>query len=249
MLDFIFLYVYYIRKERDDMPSYARKHQLNNSLIYHVFNRSNRGTAIFKIEEDYQHFITLIIDYRLKFKVKIYHWVIMPNHYHLLLEIDQPEYISKLMAGLTRAYTHYYHKTYQSVGFLWQGRFKLQPIQKERYLFACGRYIERNPVRANIVLQAQDYPYSSARFYCSAVPDGITIEDPTFIEFGTEPIQRQIAYNEFLHNFNTEEEKAFANLENPQGDREFMRRLVKKDGRYLPRRRGRINEKIEKIVA
>lgn len=223
------------------MPSYARRHQLKHSLTYHVFNRSNARIPIFNKEDDYLHFIKLLIDYSNKFNLKIYHWVIMSNHYHLLLEMEEPEYISKFMAGLNRAYTHYFHKIYLSSGLLWQGRFKLQPVQKERYLLACGRYIERNPVKANIVPEAQDYLYSSARFYCCGKEDGITIEDPIFIQFGNALTQRQTAYKDFLHNFSDEEEKAFLNIEEPKGDKDFIRKLIKEHGHYMPRRRGRFS--------
>jgi putative transposase len=221
------------------MPSYPRKHQLTNSLVYHVFNRSNARVPIFNVEGDYYHFIKLLKDYSNRFNLKVYRWVIMSNHYHLLFEIEEPENISKLMAGLNRAYTHYYHKAYFTAGFLWQGRFKMQPVQKERYLIACGRYIERNPVRANIVLEAQDYQYSSAGFYCFGKSDGLTVEDPMFMQFGLEKVKRQAAYAEFLRNFDTEEERSFANLDTPQGDKSFIRKLVKEHGRYMPRRRGR----------
>lgn len=226
------------------MPSYARRHQLNNSLTYHAFSRSNSGNRIFSTEEDYQHFIELLIDYSSKFKIKMYHWVIMPNHYHLLFEIEVPEDISKLMAGLNRAYTHYYHKTYLTYGFLWQGRFKLQPVQKEKYLIACGRYIERNPIRAGIVQEAPDYPYSSAQFYCFGKLDNITSEDPVFIQFGIDTTQRQIAYKEFLRNFDNEEKKYFIDASNPCGDREFIKGLIKEHSRYMPRRMGRPLERI-----
>ena len=221
------------------MPSCARKHQLTNSLIYHVFNRSNARVAIFTVKEDYLHFMRLLAQYSRKFNLKIYHWVIMSNHYHLLLELDEPEAISRVISGLARAYTHYYHRTYLTCGALWQGRFKLQPVQKERYLLACGRYIERNPVRANIVTQAHEYPYSSAGFYYFGKQDGITVEDPTFTEFGIDITQRQIAYRKFLSNFDSEEENSFSNLENPQGDKEFIKRLIREGSRYVPRRRGR----------
>ena len=226
------------------MPSYPRKHQLSNSLVYHIFSRSNARTKIFNNEDDFRYFIKLIKEYSFKFNFKVYHWVVMPNHYHLLLELEDPCKISKFMAGLSRAYTHYHHKVYLTSGFLWQGRFKLQPVQKERYLIACGRYIERNPVVAGIVLRAQDYYYSSARFYCLGDKDGITMEDPTFVDFGNEIKLRQSAYTEFLRSFDDEAGKCFENLENPQGDKEFTRRLIKAHGRYLPRRRGRLTKRI-----
>jgi putative transposase len=170
----------------------------------------------------------------------------MPNHYHLLLEINEPELISQCMAGLNRSYTHHYHKTYSTAGFLWQGRFKLQPVQGEKYLLTCGRYIERNPVRAQMVLEASDYSYSSARFYCLGEQDGLTQESPAFIEFGQEVIQRHIAYRKFLQSFDEEEESSFTNMEYPQGNKEFVRRLIKEHGRYLPKTRGR---PIERIVS
>jgi len=226
------------------MPYYARKHQLTGSLIYHLINRGNRREPIFNRNEDYFHFIKLLKNYSARFNFKLYHWVLMPNHYHLLLEIPEPELISKCMAGLNRSYTHYYHKSYLTAGFLWQGRFKLQPIQKQNYLLACGRYIERNPVRAKMAQDADDYPYSSARFYCLGEGDGLTIEDPAFMEFGSVVIERRLAYRKFLSNFESEEESLFRNFEKPLGSREFVRRLINEGGRFVPKRKGRPVERI-----
>ena len=86
--------------------------------------------------------------------------------------------------------------------------------------------------------KAQCYPYSSAAFYCLGIPDVITVEDPTFIEFGLEINQRRKNYIEFLSKCASEEEVAFSNLEEPKGDKEFIRKLIKEDGRYMPKRRG-----------
>lgn len=221
------------------MPSYARKHQLNRSLLYHVFSRSNARLPIFNVRQDFEYFMALMRNYADAFSLKIYHWVIMTNHYHLLLEIPEPEQISKCMAGLARAYTHYYHKTYGTSGYLWQGRFKLQPIEKENYLIACGRYIERNPVRVNIVTAAEQYLYSSAAFYCTGKTDNITIESPYYSNFGPDVEQRREEYRRFLCSFNGEEEKYFQDFEHPQGSNEFKRRLIKENGRYIPRRKGK----------
>jgi len=160
------------------MPYLARTHQLNKSLLYHIFNRSNSRVEIFHDIEDYQYFIGLLVDYSENHKFSIYHWVLMPNHYHLLLEIDEPERISSVMAGLARSYVYYHHKKHQSSGHLWQGRFKSQAIQKEFYLLSCGRYIERNPVKASMVDIAERYPYSSAAYYVFGNDDGLTVEDP-----------------------------------------------------------------------
>ncbi len=221
------------------MPSYARKHQLQRSLVYHAFSRSNGRNSIFSESEDFEHFKTLLQGYSMKFDSRIYNWVIMPNHYHLVIEFEYPDLISRFMAGLHRAYTHYHHKRYSTVGFLWQGRFKLQPIQKDLYLKSCGRYVERNPVRAKIVAEACEYAHSSARFYCLGEKDGITQPSPCFEDFGKDAVEHQGAYKEFLRTFDSEEDEYFSNMEIPCGDKEFVRRLIKTGEHYLPRRQGR----------
>lgn len=222
------------------MPYLARTHQLGQSLLYHIFNRGNERREIFHNIEDYRYFINLLSDYSKEHSFCIYHWVLMSNHYHLLLEIAKPERISSIMSGLARSYVYHLHKRYQFSGHLWQGRFKSQPIQKELYLLACGRYIERNPVKANMVSFAENYPYSSAAYYVFGKQDGLTFEDPLFGDtFGAQLDQRRYKYKEFLKTFDAEEERLFENLESPQGSKEFLRRLIKDKGLFLPRRRGR----------
>lgn len=221
------------------MPTYARKYQFSSFSIYHIYNRSNGKIPIFKSREDSIYFINLLKKYSLRFGLKIYHWVIMPNHYHLLLELEAPKRISKIMAGLSKAYSCYHHKVYSTVGFLWQGRFKLQPVQKDDYLVACGRYIERNPVRAGMVNKSYEYSYSSAKYYCLGENDGITVEDPMFLTFGTNLTSRRNTYIEFLRKFDGEKEKLFNNLEQPVGNEEFLKRLTRENGRFTCIRRGR----------
>jgi putative transposase len=219
-------------------PTYSRKHQLQNSLVYHVYNRSNGRSFIYKDVEDFNYFRQLLKEYTKLFDSKLYHWVIMSNHYHLLLEIAAPEQLSRLMAGLNHAYTLYHHKRYDSSGFLWQGRFKAQPIQKESYLLACGRYVERNPVRAHMVTQAADYACSSARYYCLGEEDGLTTENPIYATFGTEIHKRRTSYVDYLRDFDPDAEKSFARLEYPVGDSNFVNKLIRVNGQLLPRKQG-----------
>ena len=221
------------------MPTRARRHQLGSSLLYHVYNRCASQGPIFHIEEDFRHFMWLIRKYTEAFHLSVYHWVIMSTHFHLLLQIKEPAEISRFMAGISHAYTRYHHKVYSTRGFLWQGRFKLQPVQKEQYLMACGRYIERNPVRAGIVNEAVEYPWSSARFYCAGLDDGSTSKDPTYARFGRNHSERQSAYKCFLSNFNSQEETLFRKFDKPAGDAFFRSRLRLVNGRQIPLRQGR----------
>lgn len=221
------------------MPGYARKHQLKNSLIYHVYNRSHRGDYIFEDRKDLEHFMSYLSRIKEKFEVKIYHWVIMSNHFHLCLEIEEPEKISKLLAGLQRAYTHYYNRTRRIMGYLWQGRFKSQAIEKQRYLMACGRYIERNPVRAKIIKEAHDYAYSSAGFYVYGKADRITERNPFYEELGSDEEEKRLSYRQYLKSFDREEEGVFRSGVCSVGSAAFKAKLVKTNGHFIPKRRGK----------
>ena len=213
---------------------------MERSLIYHAFNRSNMRVPIFHTDDDYLHFMKLLKKYSERFFLKIYHWVILSNHFHILFQLKDALMVPKVMAGLDRSYTHYHHRNYGSSGFLWQGRFKLQAVQKERYLIACGRYIERNPVRAGCVQNAWEYPYSSARFYCMGLSDNITSEDPAYEGSGLDRAQRSQGYRNFLQDDDAAEESLFRNNEAPLGDEWFVARLQKIAGRYYPQRKGRL---------
>ena len=85
----------------------------------------------------------------------------MPNHIHLLGEPQENPNLSKFMQSLSRAYTAHFNNRYNKVGHLWQSRYRSKVIVKDNYLIDCIHYIELNPVRANLVKSAGEYPWSS----------------------------------------------------------------------------------------
>jgi putative transposase len=89
----------------------------------------------------------------------------MPNHFHLVLWPYQDGDLSRWMHWLQNIHVRRYHKHYGSSGHLWQGRFKAFPIQEDEYLLTVLRYLERNPVRANLVAEAHQWPWSSAQYW------------------------------------------------------------------------------------
>lgn len=221
------------------MPGHARKHQLQGNITYHVMSRGISRQTIFHSDKDCDQFLATLRRYTDKWQVKIYHWVIMSNHYHLLLEIATPEKLPSFMSSINRSYTSYHHKSHGTCGYLWQGRYKAQAIQKDRYFLACGRYIERNPVVANLTAQAHEYAYSSAKFYVAGSNDLLTTESPFFTSLGNTVNERQKAYQEFLLTYDQEEDLYFDNQEEPLGDKLFISKLLRSQGRLIPQRRGR----------
>jgi putative transposase len=89
---------------------------------------------------------------------------VMPNHFHLALWPFEDGDLSAWMGWLLTAHVRRYHKHYRSSGHVWQGRFKAFPIQEDDHLLSVLRYIERNPLRANLVAKAEDWSWSSLRY-------------------------------------------------------------------------------------
>jgi REP element-mobilizing transposase RayT len=119
---------------------------------------------------------------KIREEIEIYHWCLMGNHYHLVLKLKNPERISKLIGGIQQVYAQYHHKRYHTAGRLFGSWFKSQVIEDEDYLLICGRYVERNPVRAGLVKNAWDWADSSAKYYVSGRKDKITDKNPQWAD-------------------------------------------------------------------
>jgi len=124
----------------------------------------------------------------------------MSNHVHLLVRIGEKSDLPRFMKRLNLKYFYYYRKKQAYVGHLWQDRFKSKLIDKDEYLIQCGKYIELNPVRANIVKTPEDYPFSSYFYYGLGLEDKLIDVDPLYMDMGNTTITRQSAYRKMLIN-------------------------------------------------
>jgi len=132
--------------------------------FYHITARGNERRKIFLSRRDYEKFLTHLMDSLQKYGVMLHVYVLMPNHYHLLIETPKPN-LSSFMHSLNSAYTTYFNLKRGRSGHLFQGRFKSLVIDRDRYLLELSRYIHLNPVRAGIVERPEGYTYSSYRAY------------------------------------------------------------------------------------
>lgn len=212
---------------------------MEKSFIFHVLNRGNARQMVFKQPEDYEYFCRLLRRYMNQYNFKIYHWVLIPNHFHLEIELNNNKMLSKIMAGITRAYVHYHHRKYNSSGYLWQGRFKSQPIQKSNYLINCGRYIERNPLRAGLVKLPWNYKWSSCKFYALGYKDELTDLNPYLsqISSGHSANAQDPEYQKWIMEADNLEFRGAK--EKMIGDEEFSKSIMKQGSRYLTWRQGR----------
>jgi len=142
----------------------ARKPRIELPGKYHIINRGVAQMHIFKEPADYEYFEELMCFYAKSFGITMHNYCLMGNHYHLLLEI-QSENLSKFMRQLNMNYSIYFNKKNKRAGHLWQGRFKSWYVTDEAYLYMLMCYIEQNPLKANIVKDITEYPYSSYHYF------------------------------------------------------------------------------------
>ena len=139
------------RQPRPDLPGIAQ----------HIVQRGNDRQPCFFNSVDYQCYLQDLHALVQQHRCRLHAWVLMTNHVHLLLTPESRGGVSTLMQGLGRRYVRYINDRYSRTGTLWEGRFKSCLVAGEDYLLTCMRYIELNPVRAGMVADPADYPWSS----------------------------------------------------------------------------------------
>ncbi|MBW1813733.1 MAG: transposase [Deltaproteobacteria bacterium] len=132
--------------------------------IYHVMSRGNARQDIFRSDDDRKLFLFLLSDLSERYETEIYAYVLMNNHYHLLLKTKHAN-LSKAMQWFGTTYTRKFNLINLTSGHLFQGRFKSIIVENDAYLLRLSCYIHRNPLKAGIVQKLSDYPWSSYRFY------------------------------------------------------------------------------------
>jgi putative transposase len=126
--------------------------------------------------------------------VRLHAYVLMTNHVHLLATGRDPWSIAKAIQGIGRQYVWYFNARYARSGTLWEGRYRATLVDADRYLLACHRYIDMNPVRAGLVAHPAEYPWSSYRHYALAIDDELVTPHPTVIELAQTREHRAMAY-------------------------------------------------------
>ena len=167
-------------------------------FTHHVIQRGNNRQAIFASSADYQMLLDLLEENARKFDVAIHAYVLMSNHFHLLLTPQTPDGLPRMMQALGRRYVRYFNDSQQRSGTLWEGRYKSALIQSERYLLACMAYIDLNPLRAGLVAAPGDYPWSSYGHYTGLRIDKLITPHALMWELGNTPFAREAAYADLV---------------------------------------------------
>jgi putative transposase len=160
----------------------------------HIIQRGNNRQAIFACEEDYRVYLDWLKRAAEQYGLRIHAYVLMTNHVHLLATPGAEDSIGKTLQSLGRRYVQYFNHRYSRTGTLWESRYRATVIDSDSYLLACSRYIELNPVRAAMVREPGEYPWSSYRCNAMGQKDGLVSEHDLYRGLGRVAEQRQEAY-------------------------------------------------------
>lgn len=145
------------------MPRFARR--VSSTGIYHVVVRGVNRQKIFLDEEDcHQYLLTLLKIFKEEGAVLL-GYCLMGNHLHLLIYVHSVNILSLVMKRIGTGYAWWFNKKYKRTGHLFQGRFKSEPVEDDRYLLVVIRYIHLNPVKAGLVRKPEAYRWSSCATY------------------------------------------------------------------------------------
>jgi putative transposase len=132
-------------------------------LPQHLIIRGNNRQAVFRSDGDRVFFHRCLVEVSRQHGVQVHAYVLMGNHIHLLATGREVRSISRMIQAAGRRYVSYFNYLYKRTGTLWEGRYRSSVVETDRYLLTCQQYIELNPVRAGMVSDPLDFPWSSHR--------------------------------------------------------------------------------------
>lgn len=178
------------------MPRKARL--LLDGIPLHLIQRGNNRSTCFYADDDYAYFLELLGDQCRALDIQLHAYCLMTNHTHLLLTPEKACAVSKLMKRLGQRYVQRINRLYRRTGTLWEGRFKSALVSSDRYLLACYRYIELNPMRAGMVEHPGEYRWSSYRINAQHGLGQLITPHPNYLDLAPDPEQRREAYRELF---------------------------------------------------
>lgn len=165
---------------------------------HHVIQRGNNRQPIVMDETDRRMLYSLWLEESQRHKVAVNAYVLLDNHFHMLLTPPSDEAMSLMMQSVGRTYVRYFNKRHNRSGTLWEGRYKSSLIDSEGYLLTCMAYIDLNPVRAGLAESAEDFSWSSYKHLAGQSIDKLVTPHALYWGLGNTPFAREAAYAEFV---------------------------------------------------
>lgn len=166
---------------------------------FHVICRGNNRSRVFHRTEDFVNLLRTVEAVQGEHPFDVYHYVLMTNHAHFVMRPEKVGSLPHIMQLINHRYARYHKHEYGNYGHLWQGRYRRFAINNDNYLLTCGIYVELNPVRAVMISNADEYPWSSHRFYAHNEPNRLVTPSPAFLALGSTNDERRHAYADLVN--------------------------------------------------
>lgn len=207
--------------------------------VYHVTSRGDRQEDIFMSDADRLSWLGLFGQVCQRFNWVCHGWCQMSNHYHIVLETPEPN-LSQGMRQLNGVYTQYVNRTHRRVGHVFQGRYKAILVDKEAYLLELSRYVVLNPVRAHMVQDPADWPWSSYRATLGQSPAPPWLQTEMLLAYFGQPRSQALRRFQSFVRAGTDQPPLWQNLRGQiyLGDDAFlskMQTLTQPDIQEIPR--------------
>ena len=204
---------------------------------HHVVQRGHNRQRVFRRTSDYQRYLEDLQAWKTELGCRVYAYCLMSDHVHLIIDPgDQSANLARLMKSLAGGFARYVNMIEGRTGSLWDSRYRSSPIERERYLLPCCRYVELNPVRAELVDNPESYPWSSYRARTGNASQCIIDLDPCYLALGWSPTQRAGRYCEYVAERPADSEYALIRAAVQRGQLTGSRRFVDEVARMLGRR-------------
>jgi putative transposase len=195
----------------------------------HVIQRGNNRLPCFLDDEDRQRYLHGLRECLGRFGCRLHAYVLMDNHSHLLLTPEAVGSVSRLMHTFGRNYAGLFNGRHGRTGTLWEGRYKACLVDSDDYVLACHRYIELNPVRARMVADPCEHPWSSHGSNAFGRHDPLLTRHAVFESLGKTPAERSTAYRalfaEALEPAVIEQIRCYIQQQRALGSTAFQRRV------------------------
>lgn len=161
---------------------------------HHVIQRGNGRRPIFVDDIDRDRYLAHLREVAAALGLAVHAYVLMPNHAHLLATPERAGDLGRAIQALGRRYVRWFNDRHRRVGALFEGRYRATIVEADRYLLACMRYIEMNPVRAGLCEQPATFIWSSHRHHVGLASDPGVVDHSVYWALGNTPFERQLAY-------------------------------------------------------
>jgi putative transposase len=210
----------------------------------HVIQRGHNRQGVFVDDTDRRQYLAWLHEASSEHGLAVHAYVLMDNHVHLLATPAGDASLSQAMQAVGRRYVRWFNRRHGRSGTLWEGRFRSSLVEADRYLLACQRYIESNPVRAGMVEAPADWPWSSHRHHAGLALDALVKPHPTVWALGNTPFERESAYRRLFDESVSQAEHEWLRASllagRPTASADFQKKLELASGRrVIPRPVGR----------